>query len=95
MRVSLNVPVLFQINFEGKTAVGIEYTGKDGVRRKVKANKEVILSSGAVGTPHLLLLSGVGPKKHLEDMGVRHAIITLGPIEKRQEFARIVRLIHE
>ena len=36
----------------------------------VSANKEVILSSGAVGSPHLLMLSGVGPEKQLKSLGV-------------------------
>jgi hypothetical protein len=36
----------------------------------VKANKEVTLSAGAIASPQLLLLSGVGPKKHLQEMGV-------------------------
>jgi len=37
----------------------------------IHARSEVILSAGAVGSPHILLLSGVGPKAHLESKGVR------------------------
>ena len=59
----------FQVLFEGKTAFGVEYV-HGGRLRRVKAKKEIVLSAGAIGSPHILLLSGVGPKKHLEQHGV-------------------------
>ena len=39
--------------------------------KTVRARREVILSGGAIGSPHILLLSGVGPAAHLADMGSR------------------------
>ena len=36
----------------------------------IRARREVILSSGAIGSPHLLMLSGIGPKQHLRDFNV-------------------------
>ena len=41
-----------------------------GRLRRVKAKKEIVLSAGAIGSPHILLLSGVGLKEHLEQHGV-------------------------
>lgn len=48
-----------------KTAYAVEYVS-DGVEKVVEAKKEIILSSGAVASSHLLMLSGVGPKRMLE-----------------------------
>ena len=58
-----------RIVFEGKTATGIEC--KIGGHSKVfKAQKEVILSAGAIGSPQLLQVSGIGPRKTLEAAGI-------------------------
>ncbi len=51
-------------------AKGVEYLIATGEIRVAIANKEVILSAGAVGSPHLLLLSGIGPRRELETFGV-------------------------
>ncbi|OXA42327.1 glucose dehydrogenase [FAD, quinone]-like [Folsomia candida] len=48
---------------------GITYR-RHGKFVKLQAKKEVILSAGAVGSPHLLMLSGVGPRQHLREMNV-------------------------
>ena len=66
---SISLVWSFQVLFEGKTAVGVEYLHGDRLHR-VKAKKEIVLSAGAIGSPHILLLSGVGPKAHLEQHGV-------------------------
>ena len=51
-------------------ASGVEYRTATGETRVATARKEVILSAGAVGSPHLLLLSGIGPRHELEACGV-------------------------
>jgi len=53
-----------RILFEGDRAVGVEYLKKGNLHR-VKANKEVILSAGAIGSPQILQLSGIGSKELL------------------------------
>lgn len=52
-----------------RRAAGVEFT-KDGKLYKIRANKEVILSAGAFHSPQLLMLSGIGPRKHLQELGI-------------------------
>ncbi|XP_063988368.1 glucose dehydrogenase [FAD, quinone]-like [Diachasmimorpha longicaudata] len=54
-----------------KTAYGVRFRRRRGRKRIVHANREVILSAGSVQSPQLLMLSGVGPREHLEDVGIR------------------------
>ena len=58
-----------QIVMEGKRAVGVRYA-VNGVQHEVRARKEVILSGGTFGTPQLMMLSGIGPALHLQDLGI-------------------------
>ena len=55
----------------GVVATGVEYRVAGGETRVVGARREVILSAGAVGSPCLLLRSGVGPRDELEAIGIR------------------------
>ena len=58
-----------KINFEGKKAVGVSYY-LEGKLKSVKANKEVILSAGAIGSPHLLQTSGIGDGEKLKNQNI-------------------------
>jgi choline dehydrogenase len=51
-------------------ATGVEYRTADGQLHSVFADKEVVVSGGAIGSPHLLLVSGIGPRAELEKTGV-------------------------
>ncbi|XP_052133117.1 L-sorbose 1-dehydrogenase-like, partial [Frankliniella occidentalis] len=53
----------------GGRAVGVQYV-RGRRARAVRARKEVILCAGTIGSPHLLLLSGIGPAAHLRDHGI-------------------------
>jgi len=54
----------------GGRAVGVEFADKDGRRQLVWADREVVLCAGAVNTPQLLMLSGIGDGSELSDLGI-------------------------
>ncbi len=58
-----------RVLFEGRRAVGVEYR-KGGKLHQARAGREVILSGGAINSPQLLMLSGVGPAAHLKSHGI-------------------------
>jgi choline dehydrogenase-like flavoprotein len=70
LRVMLQTQVL-RVVVEQRRAVGVEIvSGSDRTPRTVRAEREVIVASGAIGSPKLLLQSGIGPADHLRAVGV-------------------------
>jgi len=74
-RTNLSVYTHTQVErvlFDEKRASGVVFKDKGANTQTVNINPggEVILSAGAVGSPHLLMLSGVGPAAHLSDIGI-------------------------
>ena len=59
-----------KVIMNGKTAVGVEVS-RFGRTDQYYARQEVILSAGAVGSPQILMLSGIGDQSHLEEVGVK------------------------
>ena len=60
-----------KILFEGKRATGVQYLPSTGGDKKTAtASKEVIVTAGALHTPQLLQLSGIGPKALLDSFGI-------------------------
>lgn len=53
-----------------KRAIGVEFERNERIKTVVLARLEVILAAGAINSPHLLLLSGIGPAEHLKEMRV-------------------------
>jgi choline dehydrogenase-like flavoprotein len=58
-----------KILIENQRAVGVEFF-RDGQRQQLRATREVLLSAGALQSPQILMLSGIGPKAHLESQGI-------------------------
>lgn len=61
--------MICRVLFDGKRAIGIEYE-REGKRVETRASREVILSCGAIGTPQVLLLSGIGDRDYLQRFGL-------------------------
>lgn len=64
---------------EGNRIVGLRYR-REGVETEIRAGREVILCAGAIGSPQLLLLSGIGPAEDLRALGieVKHHVAAVG-----------------
>jgi len=58
-----------RVLFEGKRAVGIEFR-QGGEAKQLRANREVLLTAGALQSPQLLMLSGVGDARELAPLGI-------------------------
>ena len=68
-----------RVVFEGRRALGVRYR-RDNASHEVQARREVILSAGAINSPQLLKLSGVGPADELSALGIEvvHALPGVG-----------------
>ncbi|MCK5880456.1 MAG: GMC family oxidoreductase N-terminal domain-containing protein, partial [Sinobacterium sp.] len=66
----VNHSVTHKVLFDGVQAVGIELEVNGGAIQKITANKEVILCAGALETPKLLMLSGIGPAEELKKFNI-------------------------
>jgi choline dehydrogenase len=71
--------LVHRVLFDGTRATGVVFS-RGGATETVKAAGEVILSAGAIGSPHILQLSGVGDPDHLDRVGipVHHALRGVG-----------------
>lgn len=61
---------VMRITFEGKRATGVVYRTSNGQELTARARHEVVLTAGALATPKLLELSGIGAAEHLRRLGV-------------------------
>jgi choline dehydrogenase len=88
--------LVHRIVFDGTRAVGVEFSRNGGPIERAGAAAEVILSAGAVGSPHLLQLSGVGDPEHLAKTGipVTHALPGVGRNMQDHYVVRMTYPIH-
>lgn len=68
-------------------AIAVVYRSEDGVVRTVRARQEIVLACGAIDTPRLLLLSGIGPVDVLEAAGIEPVVELPGVGENLQDHA--------
>lgn len=54
---------------KSKQVYGVEIN-KNGIYKKIHCSKEVILAAGAIASPQIMMLSGIGPKEHLEELHI-------------------------
>jgi len=59
-----------KVTIEGKRATGVIYTDRSGNLQTIKARKEIVLSGGAINSPQILMLSGIGEAAQLADNGI-------------------------
>jgi choline dehydrogenase len=80
------------LELENGRAVGVRIRGGRGREELVRAEREVLLSAGAIGSPHLLLLSGIGPAEHLSEVGVpvRHDLPGVGRNLQDHPFVSVI-----
>jgi choline dehydrogenase len=91
------------IDPNSKTARSVEFKTKSGDVRVVKFRKEVVVSAGAVNSPQILMLSGIGPSKHLNNIGIKPVIKNLKVGENLQDhlifpgsvFTKIKSSVHQ
>ncbi len=73
------------VDLDGDRAVGVRWRDSRGRGRTARAKREVVLSAGAIGSPQLLMLSGIGPVDHLTSVGVEPRVDLPGVGENLQD----------
>ncbi len=73
LTVRLNAKVR-RVEIERGKALGVVYRDASGAERRVRVEAEVVLAAGALVTPQLMMLSGLGPAEHLRSHGISCAV---------------------
>ena len=88
---------VLRVEFDGDRAVGVALAGGRRGERSIRAEREVILSAGAIQSPQLLLLSGIGPADDLRAVGLeaRHDLPGVGRNLQDHPFVAVIWEISE
>lgn len=80
------------IDIKNGRAVAVRYRDQTGAERRLTATREIVLSAGAIGSPQILMLSGIGDAEHLTRVGVRPVLDLPGVGQNLQDHlqARLV-----
>jgi choline dehydrogenase-like flavoprotein len=81
------------IDPDTKKTRGVQFRRKDDDVQEVKVSKEVIVSAGAINSPQLLMLSGIGPREHLREIGISPLIADLKVGQNLQDHAIFIGTI--
>ena len=81
---------VLRVELEGDRATGVRYRDRRGREQVARADREVVLAGGAIGSPQLLMLSGIGPADHLREVGVQVAVDLPGVGENLQDHPYVV-----
>ena len=81
-----------RVLFDGKKTTGVEYRDRSGTLQTVSCAREVVLSGGAINSPHILMLSGIGDPDQLKEKGIAplHALPGVGKNLQDHLQARLV-----
>lgn len=82
-----------RILLEKKRAVGVEFV-HEGQLKQLKCQREVLLSAGAIQSPQILMLSGIGPHQHLLDTGIATLHDLPGVGQHLHDHPDIVQVVH-
>ena len=91
-RVNLSLEtnaIVSSLTFSGNRVTGLRYD-QNGTSYEIQAEREVILAGGAINSPQLLMLSGIGPADHLRDMGIELRVNLPGVGQNLQDHATSV-----
>ncbi|KAL0840857.1 hypothetical protein ABMA28_014662 [Loxostege sticticalis] len=82
-----------KINIENGVAISVNVNDcKKHKTMTLRASKEIIVSGGAINSPQILMLSGVGPKEHLDSLGIK--VVSDLPVGKNFQDHKSVLLLH-
>ncbi|MEP3033107.1 MAG: GMC family oxidoreductase N-terminal domain-containing protein, partial [Pseudoruegeria sp.] len=86
-----------KLNLEGKRCTAVTYLDKAGVENTINTTKDVIVSAGAINSPQILMLSGIGDPDHLKENGItpRHNLPGVGQNMQDHLQARLVYKCNE